>query len=397
MDKTKLLVDSEWNYIVYPMEGEIKRRYDALRDLLRKKNIPVAIIEKVQDGNEIWFTGEPFAPGIQPGLCIFPLEGEPVITQGYSLVADGALTEEDKRTGHVMFNESVGKISYGDLRKYMGDNHRIGITYPDEMVYEVWKYLRDNLPEVDFVDITEDFQQLTATKGEKEIESYEYVVCQHEEVMNATKKMLRAGRLEREIVNEIRYEGLRRGVYGFNLLDNSHVELVSNPQGALLPDEDLLYPGRKLDNGDLITIRIQLIGCNAYYGSIGRCFILGDVNENTKIRYDDALRIQDFASSMLVPGRTLKEVEKEANRYTESLGYRKQKGQWLHSVGYYACNAPSVENGANIPITEGMIFSVHPSVTKEEKDQPLYCDDLYLVKKNETIRLTGMSRDLICL
>ncbi len=395
MDYSKIMVDSESRCMLYPMPGERERRHEALRGLLKKLDIPVALIEKSPDFNELWITDDPNLVGVQSGFVIFPAEGKYLNIQGYTLIEDGAVTGSDDREGFVMFNEAVGGISYGDLELFMGGNRRIGVTYPDKMLVSVYDYLKRHLPDVELVDITDEFNALTAVKSGLELEAMAYVVDEHETVMSAVPAMLQPGRLERDVNNEIRWQGLRHGVYGFNVWDGSHIELVSNPQDAPLPNEDLLFPGRELRDGDVVTLRLQFVGCNGFYGALGRCFTIGKATEQTKQRYADAVDAQDFAARRLVPGTSISAVSSELNEYLAGKGYGKQTGPWIHAVGYYCFNAPNTYRGTDTELKEGMLFAVQPEIYKDKDDMRLFCDDLYIVTANGGKRVTGMSRGLI--
>ena len=395
MDYSKILVDSESRGMIFPMAGEVERRHEALRSLLKELNIPVVLIDKVPDLNELWVTASPNLVGPQPGYIIFPAEGDYLSIQGFTLVEDGAVTKKSEHEGFVMFNEAIGGISYGDLELFMGDNRRIGITYPDKMLASVYDYLKRHLPDVELVDITDEFNALTAVKSGVELEAMEYVVDEHQTVMGAVPAMLTAGRLERDIVNEIRWQGLRHGVYGFNVWDGSHIELLSNPQDELVPEEDLKFPGRRVQQGDAVTLRLQFIGCNGYYGALGRCFTIGEATEQTKERYAAAVDAQDFAAARLVPGAKIENIGRELDEYLAARGYGKQTGAWIHAVGYYYFNAPNAFKGRDTGLAEGMLLAVQPEIYKNENDMRFWCDDLYVVTKDGGRRITGMSRELI--
>jgi Xaa-Pro aminopeptidase len=397
MDYSKVFINPDTREPKIFMKGEVERRHRALRHMLKVLDVPVALIERSRDNNERWITDSSTLSGSSVGLFIFPAEGTPMVTQGYRLVEDGPSEgfDQNRMASVILSNEIYGSISAVDLKLFLGDSKRLGVTYPGEMAADLYNYLKRKLP---VVDLTDELNVLTAVKSEAEMEAFEIVVQEHDVVFKAVDAMLRIGRLEREIVNEVRWLAYKHGCSGFTMLDNARVEMLSNPQNQPIPDEDLNFPGRRLKADDCINIRMQAKGCNGYYGAIGRCWVIGDPSAETIKRWNDAVAAQDFVASKIVPGATLRDIAAKTEAYLKKKGYAAPRGAYIHSVGYAAISGPCVNGrGKDTPLCEGMVLSVHPGIYKNKSDFVFACDDLYHVTKNGATRLSKLNRNLVVL
>jgi Xaa-Pro aminopeptidase len=400
VDYSKVFVNPDTREPKIIMKGEVERRHKALSQMLKALKLNVVLIERAKDNNERWITDSSSVGGSSVGLFIFPAEGIPMVTQGYRLVEEGPSEgfDQNKMTIVTPSNEIYGSISAVDLKFFMGDSKRLGETYPGEMVADLHNYLKRKLLDVELVDLTDELNALAAVKSEAEMEAFEMVVQEHEVVFKAVDAMLRIGRLEREIVNEVRWQAYKHGCSGSNMVDSARVEMISNPQNQPIPAEDLNYPGRRLQASDCVSIRMQAKGCNGYYGAIGRCWVIGDPSAETIKRWNDAVAAQDFVASKIVPGTTLRDIAAKTEAYLKKRGYAAPGGAYIHSIGYAAISGPCVNGrGKDTPLYEGMVLSVHPGIYKNRSDFVFTCDDLYHVTKNGAIRLSKLNRDLVVL
>jgi Xaa-Pro aminopeptidase len=440
MDYSKVKVNPATRGLEYLADGELCRRRRVLQDVMKKNNVRAMMMQRNWDGYDRWLNNIfTFGP-LNSGVFVVPAEGIGVATQGYPLLSNGrakgreglalyskkdelvdwltdcdlldvlgdrliedGMAEDDDITSVKDGNcKLVSGLGYKDLLDMMGSTRRLGVLYPDKMRTDIYDYLTTNIPDIELVDITQAINAAKAVKSDNELEVIAEIAKQHDKVFNNIASILNAGVLEPQIVNRVRYLAYRAGSYGFSWFSNVLIDMSSTPDGkdeALdIPD----YPGRALNDGDRINIRMQAIGMSGYFGSIGRCWILGTPSEQTVKCWKTAVEAQHYAASLMVPGATLKDIHTATDKWIKAKGFNAPIDNYIHGIGYVPVERPFLnDKSESIVLKEEMVFSIHPSIGQSKLGEPqkaaYVCDDMYIVCKDDAKRLTKFTQDLIAL
>jgi Xaa-Pro aminopeptidase len=440
MDYSKVKVNPATRGLEYLANGELDRRRRVLQDVMKKNNVRAMIMQRNWDGYDRWLNNIfTFGP-LNSGVFVVPAEGIAIATQGYPLlkngrakgreglalydskgklvdwltdcdlldvlgdriIEDGMAEDDDITTVKDGNCKLASGLGYKDLLDMMGKSRRLGVLYPDNMRTDIFDYLTVNIPDIEFVDITQAINEAKAVKSSDELDVMAEIAKQHDKVFNSVASILNAGVPEPHVVNRVRYLAYQAGSYGFSWFSNVLTDMSSTPNGKNEPLDIPNYPGRELKDGDRVNIRMQAIGMSGYFGSIGRCWVLGTPSEQTAKNWNTAVEAQHYASSLMVPGATLKDVHTATDKWIKAKGFNVPIDNYIHGIGYVAVERPFLnDESESIVLKEGMVFSVHPPIGQSKPGEPqkaaYVCDDMYVVCEGGAKRLTKFTQDLIAL
>ena len=159
--------------------------------------------------------------------------------------------------------------------------------------------------------------------------------------------------------------------------------------------EPLEYPGRVLGMGDRVNIKVNASMAEGWHVSLGRCYVLGQADEETKKCWDLAVKAQKAAADYLKPGVTISAVMSEVNEnILKKSGFPEDKSNWIYGVGNAWAEYPmAVPGWRDIRLCEGMVLAVGPNVRPEGKDA-YCCLDIYRITDNGAVRLGDSSQGL---
>ena len=357
---------------------------------------------KSLNGINAWLSGRTNddIPLHKEGGHLIPPEGK-IISIGGNVLMDAAFyanfKELDTMAGPfnpVEWIETRMGIDPNDFRPHL-KNKRIGIVNMNELPVKVYQFLKAELPNVEFVDITESIAKLRSIKSDEEIETVRAAAHCHDRVFSALPYMVRPDRIEGDVVKEFRRRFYDLSSAGQDSSRTVFAELTSAPDGRAAAKEPILYPGRSLCLGDRVNIRMNAICYNAYYAGEGRCCVLGDACDQTKKAWNAIVKAQDAAAGVLMPGKTIREAANAANNSLEADGFSRDASAFIYGVGTNAAQAPMLYGvGEDWTLEAGTTLIVAPRVYIDGQDD-YCCMDTYLITKDGCERITASDRSLI--
>ena len=161
---------------------------------------------------------------------------------------------------------------------------------------------------------------------------------------------------------------------------------AANPHGI---------PGsNKVENNALLLFDL---GCmvNGYASDMTRTVAVGQPDQFKKDIYHLTLEAQQAALDFIKPGVTAHEVDRAARRVIEKAGYGEYFNHRLgHGIGMDVHEFPSIMEGNDMIIEEGMCFSVEPGIYIPGK-VGVRIEDCGHVTKNGFELFTETSKDLL--
>lgn len=161
---------------------------------------------------------------------------------------------------------------------------------------------------------------------------------------------------------------------------------AANPHGI---------PGaNKVENNALLLFDL---GCmvNGYASDMTRTVAVGKPDQFKKEIYNLTLEAQRAALDFIKPGVTAHEVDRAARTVIEKAGYGEYFNHRLgHGIGMSVHEFPSIMEGNDMVIEEGMCFSVEPGIYIPEK-VGVRIEDCGHVTKNGFEVFTSTSKDLL--
>lgn len=382
--------------------SEISRRRERTRQLLEEKQLPVLLVfDMVRGGYFQWFTGAGISERPTEEIMIVPRNGEVTVVLSQECFTDeqqqnyqklDATNSQDSRFGAA----NAPALYYGDILNCLTDEDRaVGVVYGDDIRVTVKTYLEEHIPGIRFVDVTEELEEIKAVKSRQELTVLEAVAGLNDRLFMAGSYLLRPGRTEADVVREIRYRACQLGAGGEDMTRHLVVDLTSSAMGGPAAQEPLLYPGRTLQKGDRVNLRVQGIFLDDYYGILGRCYCLGEADEETRRLWGHAVGAQAAGMAALRPGATVADGAAAINTYLREHGFPEDNSANIYGIAYRIGEAPARHQPSEqMKLKPGMVLAVTPKLQVEGQD-PFCCADACRITETGAVRLTRTPQELV--
>lgn len=382
-------------------EAEIERRHKALKDVMKKENVPAAIVCSRDGVMRSWLLGE-LAQGFAGAGDILIADGESYSVHDeflhFRFLEENEDWTEFVSPANYEAVKCASRFSFVPIREAFerAGVCRLGIYRPDEMNVAMARYLEQHLPEFTYVDLTEEFERVHMVRSEEEQHFSQKSVDILEKTFAAIPAVLSVGKTEYENVNGIRAITNDCVMGDMNVYMRNRVKFISNPDGEPLKSGVMHYPGRYLQKGDRVDVMFHCAAENWVYGMVARSFVLADkISAQTQEKWNVAVAANQLAAKLLKPGASLREIAEEVNRYLVSRGSKRDDSVFLYSMYNGIQECPCLyDPSENFRLQKGMIVCVCP-VAAFEGIAPMCCGDMYLVTENGAERLGKLSMDLV--
>ena len=262
---------------------------------------------------------------------------------------------------------------------------KVGIFRMNMITAALYNYLVKHLPDVEFVDCSEMVDRIKAVKSDLELKILKTVVELHDRLLGLVPTLLRPGRTEREIADDIQYAGMRMAAANFNVLCGS---------GPTKPSlNQYFFQNRVLQKGDQFQCLIEVDGPSGYWGEVGRIWSLGEPAPVVVQANKDAYELQQLIGALSKPGVKGCELLAELNRGLAKRGYYPENRLFAHGQGYDMVERPSFVPEERMELEENMFLAIHPTCANAETSA--YCCDNYVVKKDGGVRLNTTSQEIV--
>lgn len=355
----------------------------ALSELLERRGLSHVLFLNPSLGNvDMWLKGQEELPTPAP----FDRNS------AYIFAVDGELTELCQTTTHPTDRAQFPHFEDMDLSHVF--RGKVGVVNPMFLKKNLRDHLESAYGDYSFVDVTEDFYALKAVKTPEEIEALGKAAQEYDRLFTAMPLVLRAERLEKEVVNELRqraaWQGAESETPGFHTM----VELTSAPEGQEAVKGEIMWPGRRLRIGDRVNISVRGYQDVGYAAALGRSFVLGQSAEETQKLWSIAREAQTLAADLAKPGTTLRQVAGAVDAFLEGKGLPAPKSAWIYGVGTSAYEQPrNVDASADWPLQENMVLAIGPEILPQGQD-PYRCLDVFVVTGDGAVRLNRAPQTL---
>lgn len=398
-------IDLSTGCLVTVPQQELDRRIAAVRALMEKMGADLFMaVCPVKNGYGRWLTGTDGPGRPSEGAVLVGKTGDVVTVNGAGLVPRGEKGERNYAMSPGCAGEgfsgyaSCEGFSADLMEAMMGDakgreNPVIAMANTRFLRAELLDYLKENFPKARIQDVTFETEHLRAVKSEKEQEILRQNARMLDKLFAGAGIFLNPQKYERDVVTELRYAAYRLGAGGVDHLISVPVELTSARDGERA-ENALVFPGRKLEYGDRVNVKMFAVGNDGYYAGMARSFVLGRPYAHTSDLWKTAVEAQNLAARLLRPGAFAEDAAEEVNAYLQEKGLRRDRKTMIHGVGACVQEPPCVFEKRRMPLEEGMVLYVGP-VVDDGRSEPLSCGDLYLVKQEGAVRLTAFPRELM--
>lgn len=362
---------------------ELERRWKAAREMMREHHIDYLIIRNDEDylgGNVKWFSDLSAQHGY-PMTVIFPIDEEmTLISPGPQPPAEPspppwAARGVKKRLSAPYFPCFHYTSSYDAeravdvLKEKKGAT--IGLVGRSYFPVNFCEYLWQHLPGSNFIDATDEIDQIKAIKSEEEIELIKGTAQLQDAAIENLRQTIKPGQRDYEIFAQAQY---------FTVLQGSERGLILVGSGpAENPGRYMHrhFQNRVIMEGDTIAVLIEVNGPGGLYTEIGRLFSVGEPSQEMQDANGIAVEAQKISLDILKPGADPKEIWEASNAFLEKNGFAPDRRLYAHGQGHGLVERPAIRYDEPMKIKAGMNIAIHPGAVNK-RVWTTVCDN-YLV------------------
>jgi len=364
---------------------ELDRRYAEIRKAMKAENIDILIAQNDNmylGGYVRYFLGIPAVNGY-PVTVLFPANDDmTTITHGGPPDIPGPPAYAVHRVKNKVTFPYFRTVRYTNqwdaeetvkIIKARGDK-KVGVIGMGMMGAAFYTYVKEHLPTVEIVEATEMLDEIKAVKSADELVFVRRAIETQDLVMAAVPSMLRPGRYEFEVRNDLIHLLADFGS------EEQLMRLGSAPNGQPAGTVHNYYQKRRIEWGDQFNVMIEPNGPGGYYGECARTWVLGEPTKELLKAWDDALAAQNYAAELSKPGVDVATIFTRYNQFVVAMGYAPEGRVFAHGQGYDLVERPLIRDDENMTLKANMVLAIHPLlVTSTALAFP--CDD-FLVTEN---------------
>ena len=301
----------------------------------------------------------------RPWFLIVPLEGNPIAVIpeiGAQRMAGTWIDKIETWASPRPKDEGVtelSKILKDNTRKYGRIGMPMGAETHIRMPFLDFNKLKQLVSGLEFVDGSPIIIRLRMIKSESEISKTRFICqCVSQSFQNI-KKLAKQGETEREIFRKFRIDILSNGA--------DEVPYLVGGSGVNGPEEVIGMPSdRILGEGDVLMMDTGAV-FDGYYSDFDRNFAFGPVSEAVKSAYRKVYNATEAGLRKVRPGMKAEELWREMAKVLELDDGSGSVGRLGHGLGMQLTEWPSHMPGDKTALEEGMVITLEPSLTFDEK------------------------------
>jgi Xaa-Pro aminopeptidase len=379
---------------------ELERRWKAVRQMMRANRIDFLLMRQDEEflgGYVKWFS-DFSARHSYPFTVIFPVDEEmTLISCAGTPPADPfppqwAVRGVKQRLGAPYF-ASIHYTSTYDAElavKVLKEKKRatIGLVGRSFIPVTFYESLRKHLVGSKFVDATDLVDQIKVIKSPEEIELIKRTATLQDTAMEHVRKSIRPGRRDFEILAEAQYSCVMQGS------ERQLIQVNSGPPGIPVPFGFRHFQNRVIQEGDQVSVLIEVNGPGGFYAEIGRIFSIGKPSQELQDAFGVALEAQRLTLSLLKPGASTKEIWDANNEFLEKRGYSPESRLYAHGQGYDLVERPLIRYDEPMKIQAGMNLTLHPVATNSKAWAPI-CDNYIVTEEGVSSCLHKTPKEIL--
>jgi len=235
----------------------------------------------------------------------------------------------------------------------------IGLVGKSYIPVNFYEYLVKHLPGATFVDLTGPIDRFKAIKSPEEIELIKATAALQDDVIEDLRNKIKPGMREYEVFAEAERAATIKGS------ERQLVLVGSASQGVPAPFKPRRFLNRVIEEGDQISVLIEVNGPGGLYTEIARFFSLGPPTQELTDALCDAVEAQHHTLQMLKPGAKPADIFEANNAFLRSKGYPPEMRLHAHGQGYDLLERPLFIKDETMSLKEGMNLTIHPMVVSD--------------------------------
>lgn len=360
-------------------------KLNELKKWMFQQKVDVAYIS--DPGHIAYFSGFTSEPHERVLALFVPLDADPFLFTPALEVEDAQNSSWKYDVFGYLDSENPWIKIQRLLNERLRTNFKTIAIEKGQLIVERLEVMKENFPSADFSkDVTPLIQRLQVVKTKEEIQKLYDAASWADLAFETGFAALREGVTEQEIVAEIEYKLKKRGVS-----EMSFGTLVLAGKNAASPHGN---PGlNQIVKNKLVLFDLGTVW-NGYTSDATRTVAFHEPSEFDRKIYEICLEAQLKAQEFVKPGVTAAEIDTIARDVITSYGYGEYFNHRLgHGIGTTVHEFPSLVEGNDLVIEEGMCFSIEPGIYIPDK-VGVRIEDCVHVTKDGCIPFTKTTKEL---
>ena len=378
--------------MAYLDQSERNARLARVRDILARKDLDLALVyyDEYNIAEGWYLTG--WCPQFESGVVLVPREGEPMILGGPEsepfAKQDSAITDTRNLPCFMVPDEEYPNaviIDFPTLFQELatkGKVRRAGIVGMDRMPVGVHAQIVGAFSAVELVDITDKFVELRSHKSEWEIAMIRRAFELADLSIDAMRRTVADGVAELEVAAAGEYAARKAGASGFGFT----AIVGSGPRSnAVVPtaSDKIIQPGESV----MLGIAPRWRG---YSGTAGDTVVAGgNPNAAQKECFKHLSHTFSLTKSMLMPGKTGREIDVPGRAYYDKIGWSKYiVCPFAHTIGLNEADAPFWGPHSDDILEPGMTVAIDISMFGHPELNGVRIETGYEITQNGPVPLS---------
>lgn len=394
----KSLVDSRYKYPV--SDRELERRLCGVQAMMKEDGIDCLITQTqspIFDRGIRYFIDD--QTGTYTSALLIPAEGKmTLLIHGHN--SDSAPVTHSLRNVEKLITKAycqpfaftdnlAGEVIANEIKAKGFQNIALFCRQCISMAFG--EALKASLPSCTFTDYTVRVGKFMAVKSEEEWDLINKSLLIHGQLMDAVPALIRPGFMEYQIRSEIEKMALNLGC---DVIGN--VSVGSAPSGGMSMFVPHFKENRRIEEGDTVTVMIEVAGPGGMYCELARTFCLGKPNDSLLELYEIARGAQHAVAAAAKPGVTGAALTKVFDEYVTCHGLAANARFVGHGQGLDMMESPAICAEETMDLEEGMFLAIHPELARPNNNGVDFatCCDNYRVTKDGAVRLTTTAQQI---
>jgi Xaa-Pro aminopeptidase len=272
------------------------------------------------------------------------------------------------------------------LRRYGLTTGRLGF---DVMPHFIYQGLREEFPNLELLDVSDTWAELTAIKHPVEIPMIEEALRIAQAGVAAAIDAIKPGVTEIEVSAAAEYTMRSMGSEM-----NPFIPVVASGVHAAIWERVATH--RKIEEGDMVILDFGSV-FNGYTGDFARTTIVGEPTAAQRAIYRAAYDSLMEATRAVRPGVLCSEIDRIGREVIKEAGFERYGLTWAigHQLGFGLHGEPVLGPGVDVPLQVGMVVNIEPSIYTFDDLSigGVELEDTILVTESGGRRLTNFDYD----
>lgn len=384
----------------YPIsDAELDRRLSAVQTEMKKKNLDCCLAQTqstIFDSITRYMTDS--VTNAYSTTLIIPAEGKMIMINHGVENEDAPIPQTLRNVEKLILKPycqpfgctdgMIGEVVSGELNAH--GFQRIGLIMKQLISADTLDVVRRQVSGYEFEDFTKEFSYIKAVKSEEEWALIDKAVVAHKQLMDMVPGMIRPGRTEYEILADIEHASRYMKC---DWIGNIAVGSIEKGKGIGFFQN--FAANRVINEGDGVTVMIEVSGPGGIYCELARTFVLGEPDPELLELYRTALKAQTLVAEAAKPGVTGAQLNKIFDDYVTTQGVAKNGRFVGHGQGYDMMEAPAICPQEDMEMREGMFLAIHPELVRN--GQFTICCDNFRVTPEGAKRVTITDQEIFVL